>query len=66
MSHPLVPRLNLPRPDPNDEWREMMAQAQSYPAASASPSASVPSSQAACVESSEEEAGEGEESESGR
>ena len=28
--HPLVPRLNLPRPDPNDQWREMMAQAQSY------------------------------------
>ena len=63
MSHPLVPRLNLPRPDPNDEWREMMAQAQSYPA-SASPSGSAPSSEAACVESSEEEpVGEGEESE---
>ena len=26
-SHPLVPRLNLPRPDPNDQWREMLAQA---------------------------------------
>ena len=64
VGHPLVPRLNLPRPDPNDEWREMMAQAQSYPA-SASPSGSAPSSEAACVESSEEEpAGEGEESES--
>ena len=25
-----MPRLNLPRPDPNDQWREMMAQAQSY------------------------------------
>ena len=25
--HPLVPRLNLPRTDPNDQWREMMAQA---------------------------------------
>ena len=24
-SHPLVPRLNLPRPDPNEEWREIMA-----------------------------------------
>jgi hypothetical protein len=24
-SHPLVPRLNLPRPDPNDQWREMLA-----------------------------------------
>lgn len=23
--HPLVPRLNLPRPDPNEEWREIMA-----------------------------------------
>lgn len=65
VSHPLVPRLNLPRPDPNDEWREMMAQAQSYPASS-SPPGSAPSSQAACVESSEEEAGEGEESESER
>ena len=28
--HPLVPRLNLPRPDPNAQWREIMAQAQSY------------------------------------
>ena len=28
--HPLVPPLDLPRPDPNDQWRELMAQAQSY------------------------------------
>lgn len=28
--HPLVPRLNLPRQDPNEEWREIMAQQQSY------------------------------------
>ena len=34
--HPLVPRLNLPRPDPNDQWREMMAQAQSYEVESSS------------------------------
>ena len=29
-SHPLVPRLNLPRPDPNEEWREIMAQQAEY------------------------------------
>ena len=31
-----MPRLNLPRPDPNDQWREMMAQAQSYEVESSS------------------------------
>ena len=34
--HPLVPPLDLPRPDPNDQWRELMAQAQSYEDANSS------------------------------
>ena len=34
--HPLVPKLNLPRPDPNDQWREILAQARSYNGSSSS------------------------------
>ena len=42
--HPLVPRLNLPRQDPNEEWREIMAQQQSYEDVSSSSNANEPSS----------------------
>lgn len=42
--HPLVPRLNLPRQDPNEEWREIMAQQQSYEDVSSSSQQQDPSS----------------------
>ena len=66
--HPLVPRLNLPRPDPNDQWREMMAQAQSYEVESSSLQnsqgfSSSNSSQYEEESEEEEEASESEESE---
>lgn len=64
--HPLVPKLNLPRPDPNEEWREIVAQQQSYDISSSSvpnePSESESQSESE-EESSEEEVSE-EESES--
>lgn len=41
---PIVPRLNLPRPDPNDQWREMLAQAQSYEDVSSSNQGNIESS----------------------
>ena len=60
--HPLVPPLDLPRPDPNDQWRELMAQAQSYEDAnsssqvnSGSSSSNVESSSVGDEESEEEE-----------
>ena len=64
-----MPRLNLPRPDPNDQWREMMAQAQSYEVESSSLqnsqgfSSSNSSSQYEEESEEEEEASESEESE---
>ena len=56
----------MPRPDPNDQWREMMAQAQSYEdieSSSMQNSQGVSSSSQWEEESSEEDDEESEESE---
>ena len=59
-----MPRLNLPRPDPNDQWREMMAQAQSYEVESSSLQNSQGLSSSSQWEDGGESSEEGEGSES--
>lgn len=59
-----MPRLNLPRPDPNDQWREMLAQAQSYEDVSSSNKDNVESSSINNFEEESEEEYDAEEEES--